>query len=470
MTIWLKSKTTDIQAPPWLWVWIVLFVLSVPDWFSHFRGSMRALLAIEGAMPDYGSPFVRLVLTPTFLEVLPTAVLTLGIVILLIPWLRALLIERRDHLSEMPVDYPSPIILEIGDFIRQHVPHAKIKVRLANSKRLASVYPASFHHDVIVIFGGLVRIWRLNRAEGEAILLHELAHHQRRDAIIVGVGSPLVYIVRFWVPISILLALSIWCIEVIQAINNQQLANQSGIWNTIWELTGQFVTVVLPGFTPIIVAVLIWTIAIFIVPIFGIWCAELSADRFAISREESHGAFVGWLSRQRDSKGITDWAFRRIAHPPMALRLWMARNQEHWFSLVFLLLLFPSAYLIRFIFLIGWGLIAHILGGSPSDQLIEEIPMWTDSYFRSLESTYAIFGVVLIVWPWIGTLLRYLTKRTSSVYKVDRYKIYAIIGVVLCTPILFGSYSSNSCRKSNIVLTTDKMIYRAGEAINVEYT
>lgn len=414
--------------------------------------------------------FVQLVLTSSFLEVLPIAVLTLGIVALFVPWLRARLIERKYHLQELPIDYPSPVVAEINAFIKHHVPNAKIKVRLADLQRLALVYPANYNQDVIAFFGGLVRVWRLNRAEGEGIILHELAHHRHRDAIVVGVGSPLVYIVRLWISVALLFAFSVLCIDLIQIFNDKGLTAQSDIWATIWALSIHFVTVFLPQFIFILVEVMVWTFAIFIVPLFGIWSAELSADRFAIENETPPGAFVGWLSCQRDAKGLFDWFTRRISHPPMVLRLWVARHNKQWYSLIFLLLLFPVGYLIKFIILFSWGLIAYIGSGFALETLNEQIPIWTDSYFLSLANTYLQLGVLLILWPWLGMCWRRLRNYTGSAYKPYYYVVYAVFGTALCLPALIDSSLTGSCDANNIKLTTDKAIYKVSDSINIKYS
>lgn len=468
----LNLKTKKMQAPPWLWIWIINYITIFPDWYNHFIGSMRTLVILDSLDQPYSSPFGRLVLTPTILEVLPTTVLIIGIIAIFIPWLRAKKIERDHNLSVISPDYPSDTIKELLSFIQHNTSKIKIKAQLADLQRIAKIYPDGYLRSAIAIFGGLVRIWRINKEEGKAIILHELAHHYHRDAMIVGAGSPLVKITQKWIYVTIIIALALWFIEIIRVFDKNQL--NLNFLDQLLETTTQFITVIIPGFISILFSVFIWTIALFIVPIIGIWCAELSADRFAIENEETKGAFLGWIARQQGAHRIIDWFWRYISHPPMILRIWMARNASHWYSLLILLILFPMAYIVRLIFLIIWSIFSHLNGGFKLGQLTEEIPKWIGFYFDSLEITFTIFGIALTVWLLIIIVLNRLKEGFWTIFPLHQCALYGIIILGLCSPILFDHFLSdsnnNSCQGRNTIVVTDQIKYRAGEIIKVRYS
>ncbi|RFA26271.1 hypothetical protein CAI21_17490 [Alkalilimnicola ehrlichii] len=450
-----------LQAPPWLWIWIALFIWRAPDWFSHFRGSIRALLSIPYTGELYSSGFSRLVLTPTILEALPTATLALAIIALLFPQLRARWVERRYALAELSKDYPSAAVREVQTFIHERAPRVEIKWQLAESRRIARVYPTRYTNDTLAIFGGLLRVWRRNRPAGEAILLHELAHHRHRDAILMGVASPLRALVGLWVPVALGLALLVWAVESAGILATQPLPGGD---SPLREILGRLFLQIIPALVPIIITVLLWTLALFIVPVVGVWCAELNADRFAIARESKPGALSHWLSQQREPERRMGWLVQRIAHPPLGLRCWMAHNAHRPVSLVILLLLFPAAYVVRLTLLIVWGVLAHLVGGMPASQLAETVPRWIASYLDSMAYTLTLLGVAMLLWPLLVALRRRLQWARTH------WTLYWALGLVLCLPLLIGRLQPDPCVAVGATIATDKAWYRPGELVVIQYS
>ena len=95
-------------------------------------------------------------------------------------------------------------------FVGQHDPSIRLRATTRDDQ-MARIYPVSWRTARIAVFRPLPELWRRDREAAQAILLHEVAHRRHGDQLVVGLASPLVWLMRIWVPAFVVLALApVW--------------------------------------------------------------------------------------------------------------------------------------------------------------------------------------------------------------------------------------------------------------------
>jgi Zn-dependent protease with chaperone function len=107
----------------------------------------------------------------------------------LIPQLRRHYIERKIHFVPPALSMPlGKQLIEIEDFVKSHAPDLKVQVNLNRPGRLW-IYLNGYRTATLAIFYGFVMLWKTDREAAEAVLLHEIAHYRRGDALFIGPAS-----------------------------------------------------------------------------------------------------------------------------------------------------------------------------------------------------------------------------------------------------------------------------------------
>lgn len=86
------------------------------------------------------------------------------------------------------------------------------------------------------------------------------------------------------------------------------------------------------------------------------------------------------------------WLLFRLSHPPVRLRQWFARNTSR--SFLWLLLLFPAAYLVRLMVLLGIGYSA-----SAAAEIEFHAAENVRVYFATLAPVILCAGLLVLAWP-----------------------------------------------------------------------
>jgi hypothetical protein len=117
------------KVPPWLWLWIIFYVSSLPQIFSLWQKLWNDLFFYqEPSSAITGTNLFFLLRLTNLLEFIPPMALFLSILSLLIPTWRKTWLENRYELNKYePTSIPA--VIEISDFLHHHAPGIKIKIR-----------------------------------------------------------------------------------------------------------------------------------------------------------------------------------------------------------------------------------------------------------------------------------------------------------------------------------------------------
>jgi Zn-dependent protease with chaperone function len=373
----LPSRSWGPTIPPWLWVWLVGTVIpgffSVPTLLS--QGREQSIMFFN--RPGEPSPvsgqglFVQLPLQWAF-GVLLSTMITTGVVLVVLPRLRARWVEWRFKL----VDDDRPVIAEMRQFVREYDPTIELRVSL-RADQMARIYSAGWRRARIAVFRPLSALWRRDRESAQAVLLHELAHRRQGDHLIMGLGSPFLWAVRIGIPAYLLMVF-------LPAVTYLAAGGSSDI---VFSGMGFLSVFVLPS-------------ALFL-PVTALWLAELNAD-------QQVAQLMGSRALQRTLRDVA-WPraslITRVAaflsHPPQWLRLRCASARQA--VPMVLLAVWPAAVLlIGLLFPFGAGLLLTPL--LPNTDLststwVEIFGMVVDSMLRVLLPTLIVTVVVLLAWP-----------------------------------------------------------------------
>ena len=195
--------------PPWLWLWLVgdLAVL-IPAEVSSERHQIALYTGHGEIAPQVtaGMPYTLLLLF-TILSGLTCAIFAAGVIATAFPQLRGRLVERRLGLAPAEADDDGAVLAEMQLFVGQYDPSVWLRATTRDDQ-MARIYPVGWRAARIAVFRPMSELWRRDREAAQAILLHEVAHRRHGDQLVLGLGSPLVWFMRIWVPAFALLALA----------------------------------------------------------------------------------------------------------------------------------------------------------------------------------------------------------------------------------------------------------------------
>jgi hypothetical protein len=377
--------------PPWLWLWLVgdLAVL-IPAELSY--GSyLITLLTGHGAISAQvtaGTSY-KLLLLFTIVTGLTCGALAVGVLATLFPRLRGRWVERRypagdwDAFGGAVPDVPAPggaasdwaalvrsRLAQMQEFVDQHDPSIRLRA-VAGDDQLAGIYPAGWRSARIAVFTPLFPLWDQDRAAAQAILLHEVAIRRHGDQFVVGLGSPLVRLLRIWVPVFVLLTLAPLIIYV---------ALGSGLLTQAVSGRGA--------------QLLLQPAALLILPVAALWLAELNADQVT-ARILGAGALRNALAVTRGSRLTRSLGL--LSRPPRRLRLrYAAPRRAGTFTV---LAAWPVALIVQLLVIIVGALIAYLLVSQSPRDIGTNVLAGTHEFLGSDRILIIAAIVLLLCWP-----------------------------------------------------------------------
>ncbi len=366
--------------PPWLWVWLLGFLIAaMPYEISLLRSASVTLFG--GLRGGEGGGLVWVARLSLIFSVLIYAVILTGAAATMFPHLRGRWVEWRFRLASDS----RPIMAEMQEWVSAHDPSVSLRVTM-RSDQMARIYPVGWRGARIAVFRPLAALWRRDREAAQAILLHEVGHRRRGDQLIVGLGSPFVWLMRIWVPAYLLLVLI--PVTVYLAANGSALAPFAAVY-------GVSLAVVVPG-------------EVFL-PVTALWLAELGADQVAAQAIGPGAVRQALLAATGPRAPVAARALALLSHPPRRLRLRLAaprpgdtaRLAAVWpVAVVAWLLVLPAALTVPTVVLLG-------LPSSLTEIVVKIDVRQLLSYSRPLLIATA---AVLLAWP----LLAYHWERLCS--------------------------------------------------------
>ncbi|WP_214106760.1 M48 family metalloprotease [Acrocarpospora catenulata] len=399
------AQGTGWMLPPWLWFYFLgVSAPAVPGMVASVQEDADGVASIIGYLTANANQAVAALFTGAgLMEFFPAVLLLAGIAGVLFPGTRGRWAERRHALR--PSD--DPAIIEMAAVVQRHAPTVELRLG-GRFDRLARVYPTGWRTARIAVHPPLIRLWHADREAATAVLLHEVAHLRQGDHLIVGLASPFLWLVRVW---SVLLTLLV-LIPV-----------------TIYVFVGG------PE-APMVLLSLVRNVATIpialILPVAGLWVAELSADRFAI-QETSPAALRRALGPVGPRTGLparVGGLLDLLTHPPRRLRLRAAAGWPH--GTAALAALWPAALVVRIVAIALFGLVAHQLNGSSATEALGEVGRGLRADLDGAQPLLVEMIVLLVNWPLLAPLwIRIWTSASMARQRFAPYLVSALVPAVL---------------------------------------
>ena len=372
--------------PPWLWLWLVgdLAVL-IPAEISYGSYLITLLTGHGDISPQVtaGTSY-KLLLLFTIVAGLTCGALAVGVIATMFPPLRGRWVERRYPAGDWDApeatagggaasDWAALVrsrLAQMQEFVDQHDPSIRLRA-VAGGDQLAGIYPVGWRAARIAVFTPLIPLWDQDRAAAQAILLHEVAVRRHGDQFVAGLASPLVRLLRIWVPVFILLTVAPLIIYV--ALGSGQLTQ---------AVSGRGAQLLLQP------------AALLILPVAALWLAELNADQVT-ARILGAGALRDALAVTRESR--LNRSLGLLSRPPRRLRLrYAAPRRAGTFAV---LAAWPVALIVQLLVIIAGALIAYLLVSQSPHDIGTNVLAGTHEFLGS--DRILIIGaiVLLLCWP-----------------------------------------------------------------------
>ncbi|GIH28634.1 hypothetical protein Aph01nite_69440 [Acrocarpospora phusangensis] len=388
------------MLPPWLWLYFLgVSAPGVPMLLGGVQEDLDGISSLVGYLAAGAEQAAATLLTGAgLLELFPALLLLSGILGVAFPDARGRWAERRHRLR--PSD--DPTILAMTALVRRHAPG--IDLRLGDHHdRVARVYPVGWRTARIAVYPPLLRMWHADREAATAVLLHEVAHLRQGDHLIVGLASPFAWLVRVW---GVLLTALVLIPVVL------------------------YVTADGPEAQVVVLTLLHDTMSVpiaLILPVAGLWVAELSADRFAL-QEAGPAAFQRALG-PAGRRGIRA-VFTALTHPPRALRLRAATAWPGGTALS--AAIWPVAVVARFALIALFQLVAHQLNGYSFGEALSMVGTAFRTELSAAQVVLIEILVLLVNWPLLAPLwMRIWTPVPAVRQRFAPYLVSALVPAVL---------------------------------------
>lgn len=431
--------------PPWLWFWLVAYILSLPSWMASWEPIWQSLSSLR-PNPNDIVPLGFLLNVPTILEAVPRLAVFVGVLTIFLPKKRAARLERQFHLSEPAT--AMPVVREICAFLDEHAPGVVVRANLLRTDQLACVYPLSYQKTAIALFGGIIKLWRLDQRAARSVLLHEIAHYRQGDALILGAGSLFRRLLGSWFYIYlgfvVLPLIIVWGYQTFTGMREFSRLRDLGVSIStpdilLFELE-QVVIIMLPGVLLMTFGLLFWTLNVIIIPLMAIWSAELNADRFVIGTRQSPADLIRTLDKLPRAVTWGRWLLFGMSHPPAGLRRWMASLPSRQAGLsVPILLFFPLAYIGKLTALILWATTGYLMTKSGFEIILA---LWANAkiYLATVAPVWLAVAILLLLWPRIAGYWEWLFCRRRGISSWAGYREY-IVSAIFISALAFSGYA-----------------------------
>ncbi len=477
----LPEPRMDAGPPPWLYFWMVMWLVFVPQALIPKWNLTQKFIAIE---TTYNADMIKrggatkpvnllFHYTGFAVENLATFIL-LASILWSLAWRSRMQSLQRIH-GFQRVGPESAICADGIRLLSEMSPRTEVYCNWNMSRLTAYVIPTGWLSSGVVLFGGFAKLFRKDRPAAEAILMHEVAHLRRGDYRVVGMADFLRSLLFLSMLGSVLvLAFSAWQVyqnTKVQSQSHQESLNQSTQLAEMQPPTPEFQSkwdeVMRPireqhakvmedsylqgvprsnsrlgwawfytqGLLCVQLAFLFKLAASLSLPVASIWCAELHADRFVVQS--------GYPGMALDHLSAPESRLRRLlqalTHPPGWLRRMFGRPD----ALMPLLLLYPCAMLIRLILLLIFAFFLHQTPGMrPVD-----VAGWI-STLAGHGRTFLVDGIqhwvlivaLLLLWPCLAPYWERFFAGRSDVVSRKNYFQYVLAAFVPAMLLGLGIY------------------------------
>jgi hypothetical protein len=350
-------------VPPWLWLWLTgdLAVL-IPAEVSNERHQIALYTGHGEIAPQVtaGTPYTLLLLF-SILAGLTCAIFAAAVIATVFPRRRGRLVERRYELTE------DPSIAEMQDFVAQYDPSIRLRATMRDDQ-MARIYPVGWRTARIAVFRPLSELWRRDREAAQAVLLREVAHRRHGDQLVTGLASPLVWLMRIWVPAFVVLALA--PVVVYAALSGGLLAQ---------AVVGQGAQQLLQP------------VGLLILPVTALWLAELDADLVT-----ARVLGIDPVRRALDATGGTR-PLGLLSQPPRRLRRRYAASRPT--GTFALLAAWPAALVAQLLVIIAGAAIAYLLISQSLADTGRDLLAGTRQFLLSNQILIIAAIILLLLWP-----------------------------------------------------------------------
>lgn len=191
----LPEPRMDAGPPPWLYFWMVMWLVFVPPTLIPKWNAVRDIIVAE---ETYNTKMMELGIVTTPVDVrnhyTGLIVENISIFILLasilwsLAWRFRMQSLQRRHGFLRP-EPESAICADGIRLLRQMAPRTEVYCNWNLSRLTAYVIPTGWLSSGVVLFGGFAKLFRKDRPAADAILMHEVAHLRRGDYRVVGMGD-----------------------------------------------------------------------------------------------------------------------------------------------------------------------------------------------------------------------------------------------------------------------------------------